>query len=917
MTSEKDNNEEEQNALENENLENILNEDSENKNSDTYKILGDEMARLALKMSQNKADENDMQITYQDLANKTPNLNHTSNLKASGGEAKNKGKVKFGSVVKANTQYIKQDSKKKNNPINKNLSAQNSIKPKIENVPNDSTKKLSFNNNIINPSLKNSNGNIQTTNSVTNTNINSSRDPVFTYKNTSNQNNNINNTSNSNINKSNLSIVKNNNQANFTSKASIPKPSKNLSNNNITVSKTVKSSKQLNTNRNYNDNYFAKPNYSNNNTISNSRSNNSVQNNLDQKNNDTINTDELDHYEIEIINPEELEEEDSYLSRQDPLIIKNKVIINGGKLPLYEREMKNLRKKRNKLDKERKLIIQKKLNNLQEGPMINEKSHAIIAKSGEYVPIHLRAARIHNKHLTQIILNEELKRMEKKNQEDKEYEEIQKKRKVRKYEKEKWDNFVESCYKWDEEVRYKRKAAEIFKNRMEAHKPKINSKSKKIVKRLQKGNNSVDDVYTRLYNDYEEHEERKKILQSENMPPFCPKINKVKYFNKFVNKRKYNNTNNSLDRFVTDDNKNKFFLESQFKVVGVKINTKRIKNSENNKVNNTNNYLNISNEKVNYKKKKYENKYYRPTQETNISTIGLNTEGNTIPFSNRYVTTENPIFTESNQYYLPTTCGNNNFSDDKKNEISENNVQNQNYEDCTFKNNNYFADVANEEDIDFNNNNDNYSHYNQSYDNNNEYINYQNINNNEYNNYSKTNKNIINKENINNNDNKYENNLNNQNNNNDLNNNINNEGKITRNKNIPQKNNSNQSKRKNSDRNNIKNNIEEEEKNNKDDINNNIYINTNENNNESNLNCCIGDEQMFKDEEIYRELTEAAKKSQERQEKNGENESEKSEDDPLYRLNIRDTTPDNIKENVIIPSNNYQNFFNVEEIKEL
>ena len=74
---------------------------------------------------------------------------------------------------------------------------------------------------------------------------------------------------------------------------------------------------------------------------------------------------------------------------------------------------------------------------------------------------------------------------------------------------------------------------------------------------------------------------------------------------------------------------------------------------------------------------------------------------------------------------------------------------------------------------------------------------------------------------------------------------------------------------------------------------------------------------MFKDEEIYRELTEAAKKSKERQEKNGENESEKSEDDPLYRLNIRDTTPDNIKENVIIPSNKYQNFFNVEEIKEL
>ena len=437
---------------------------------------------------------------------------------------------------------------------------------------------------------------------------------------------------------------------------------------------------------------------------------------------------------------------------------------------------------------------------------------------------------------------------------------------------------------------------------MEGHRPQINSKSKRIVKKLQKGNNSVDDVYTRLYNDYEEHKERQKILENENMPPFAPKINQVKYFNKFVNKRKYNNTNNSLDRFVSDDKKNKFFLESQFKIIGDTINTKRTKKQKKNKVKNTNNYLNISNEKAKMKSKKYD-KNYRPTQETNNSTIGLlNTEGNTLGFTNRYITTENPIITESNQFYLPTSYNNyNNASDDKINEISENNLM-PNYAENSFKNNNYFAAVADEEVIDFNNTDGNYSHYNQSYDNNNDYNNYQNLNKNNINNECINSPTINKNKNINNNDmiynnmknnyNEYENNFKNKNSNDFQNN----EQEII-NKNIK----------------NNQNNLEEE-RNNINDTNNNTTF---ENVNASNMNCCIGSEQMFKDEEILQELNEVKLKTKERQEKNGENISERSEDDPLYRLNVRDSTPDNIKENVVIPSNKYQNFFDVEEIQEL
>ena len=40
------------------------------------------------------------------------------------------------------------------------------------------------------------------------------------------------------------------------------------------------------------------------------------------------------------------------------------------------------------------------------------------------------------------------------------------------------------------------------------------------------------------------------------------------------------------------------------------------------------------------------------------------------------------------------------------------------------------------------------------------------------------------------------------------------------------------------------------------------------------------------------------------------NENEKSEES-LYKLNVRDSTPENIKENVIIPSNKYNNLFQV------
>ena len=996
--------------------------DNEQKNIDTYKVLGDQMARLALNFeNKEKTDENSFLITYDDLAGKAPNINPNPSLKTGGGETKNKGKVKFGQVIKANPPASKIETKKTGN---KNRSNKNLVKPKIDNKQNDSEKKLPF----INPSFKNSNTNFNV-NSITNANTNSSRDKnninnniksninntntgIIQNKNSMNMNNsnylNINNNdnntnkvsnrnSNKNSNKnsaknilrtnSNFSnnknnIVANTNQVNFQTKPFIPKPSAKSSNNN-TNSVNINKPNYINRPFNNNLNFNTKGSYSNNNnTISNSRSNNSNQNNVDSKNNETINSDDLENLEIEIVNPDDLEDDESNKSSINPFVLEQQKIINKKHLSLYEREKNNLKKKKNKLDKERKLIIQKKMNSLQPGPVINDNSHNLVSKMGEYVPIQERAAQIHSRHLTQIILNEELTRIERQNKEEKEMDDIKKKLKIRKYDEKQWDKFVESCFKWKEEVNYKRKAAEIFRNNMEKkvnYKPKINANSKNIMKRIQKGNNSVDDVFNRLYNDYEEHKERQKILYDENLPVFYPKINKFNYINKYVNKRKYNNPNNSYDRFITDERKDNFFLDSHNIINGDKIDTHRSKKS-NKYVKKANKFVNknksniiVANNKKSIEKYKG-NKTYRPTHTTNNSTVGVNTEGNTMGYTNRYITTENPMPTETNQYYIPTNANNNYFYDDKIDEISENSKNNK-----KTNKNNYFSDLEGEENIIYNNNdnnnyfnpnsknknnnknnknknnydinNNNYANNNyeindnnhNNYENNNNYDispnnqnNYEDNNNydNNYNNNNDSNNQNINSNNNNyNNDNNYNqndngeiNNYNNNDNNNqvleyfDNNNNIDNSNikKDSRNKNKKNKNNKS-SKKSNSLETYDINRSEEEKNNRKSDISNYSKISKNSENKKiisdrSNINCCIGTKEMFRNEELLKELNEAQIKNKERL----ENENQNDNEDSLYRLNIRDTTPEMIKENVVIPNyEKYNNFFDIEAIKEL
>ena len=76
----------------------------------------------------------------------------------------------------------------------------------------------------------------------------------------------------------------------------------------------------------------------------------------------------------------------------------------------------------------------------------------------------------------------------------------------------------------------------------------------------------------------------------------------------------------------------------------------------------------------------------------------------------------------------------------------------------------------------------------------------------------------------------------------------------------------------------------------------------------------------YNEERILKELNEAKLINKERLEKSKEeskNDESKNYDNSLYKINVMESTPQNIVQNVIIPSNKYQDFFDIEEINEL
>ena len=506
-------------------------------------------------------------------------------------------------------------------------------------------------------------------------------------------------------------------------------------------------------------------------------------------------------YDIEKINSEDIKEmsDDSI----NPFVLEKNIVKKSRQHDIYERSMINLKKRETRLKKKEEFYLKKENKNIKKKPVINEKSNDLILTKGEYIPIENRAAKLHSQRLTQIILNEQVNRIK---QREKEEKEMSEQIKTKKYSPQEWNEFVERCYEWKKNLLYRRKAEEIMITTQDNkinYKPRINENSKKIMKKIiSKTNTSIDDVFTRLYNDYEEHKERQQELENKNKPSFNPIVNNSKFNKNYYQKKQFRNRSydNSYENFVTDESKSNFFLESQKTINDGKIRKKKkraLRFVNKNKVDN-NNYNNYNNnnkktleENINY------NKSYKPTQATNHTTLYMNTDinmnnmNNKIKFKkymnteNNYITTETNLIT--NQNYLPTDI--NFFTDENKiiDEINENN--NNSLSNKNNKDKNYFENIGEDEDI------------------------------------------------------------NNQSN------------------------------------------------------------NQNESNKEENY-----------EERILKELDEAKIKNKERLDKNINNENEESKNDndnSLYKINVMETTPDNVKQNVIIPSNKYQDFFDIEEISEL
>ena len=242
------------------------------------------------------------------------------------------------------------------------------------------------------------------------------------------------------------------------------------------------------------------------------------------------------------------------------------------KSTIYDRCIHDRKAKQVRLDKKRKEYENKTLKLLTPHPEINPLTDKYLENKG-YIPIEERATKIQNMKLMKLCMNEHLLS-------HKELEDLReiKKHKYKKYDRYDWNKFINRQKKWNKNLQYKKKAMILLKNNEEDEKffkPKINSRSRAIIEEENK--NYIDEVYDRLYNDYDEHIERQKYRNQQSLPSFKPKItkcnsqNNIGYDFKKINRYESNplmylngknytkktyNLNNSMDR------KNELFIDS-------------------------------------------------------------------------------------------------------------------------------------------------------------------------------------------------------------------------------------------------------------------------------------------------------------------------------------------------------------------
>ena len=260
-----------------------------------------------------------------------------------------------------------------------------------------------------------------------------------------------------------------------------------------------------------------------------------------------------DNIEIRYANPKEIRI--IYAKEITPLNSKeNEAIIPKNKNQeknryFYDKEMKLLKIKNNKINKKRQILEKKTEDFFEISPFLNKNSMKMIDNNPEYRPINYKPIEVYHYKLAKIELNQNnLKKRQDKEIDIINYNKINK----RNFSQSSWDEFVEQEYYWQEE---KRKATELLRNQIKkqiTYKPNINKNSEIIVKKKNVNKSNFRDynknyIFTKLYNDQEKHDNKIKIKREISMPTFKPIINKAKNKNKKIFKGLNNVNSNYKD----------------------------------------------------------------------------------------------------------------------------------------------------------------------------------------------------------------------------------------------------------------------------------------------------------------------------------------------------------------------------------
>ncbi len=218
--------------------------------------------------------------------------------------------------------------------------------------------------------------------------------------------------------------------------------------------------------------------------------------------------------------------------------INNSTILNKNKNKaryFFDKEMKLLKLKNNKIEKKRNRLEKKNKPLFQISPFLNKNSMRIVDNNPYYIPINYKSIEEYNLYLAKIQLNHNKMKLKKKIEEKKDIEEIEKYKKLTKrvFNQYDWDEFVEKENLWQEE---KIKTTELLRNEITkdmTYRPKINKKSMIIFEKMNKNNNNYynninKDIFTRLFNDQEKYDNKLKMKRIDSMPTFRPKLNKTK-----------------------------------------------------------------------------------------------------------------------------------------------------------------------------------------------------------------------------------------------------------------------------------------------------------------------------------------------------------------------------------------------------